>query len=354
MLFQKFFISLLQSSEDVEVFTPELRGDEDKLENSYRFVCAHAGQFQCSLTSLVFVMAGEGEVLYGVESWDPCQLDGLGQMQPAGPLYNIDCFNGSLSGLHFPHCEILSEKNKDSLAVAHFTGGNVETMKPLKVTETHVMIDIRDLSLFGLLKRMFFPHSPVIAQVLFFERLLYAGQKENILDVHLLPWNVRLSKVSFFSHRDSEHIITSSKCFLIPGSEYSLCCEAEGTSVQPTTERFDCNFGPNFHPTFEVFVNLNTVNLRLRLLDSEGREIWNRRIVLIYSISTVFFKSIYLSNNLLLISSVMIADAYSKVHAAEPRQEKMRLLLDVLDSGGAVVKAEFCRLLKEKEHYLVD
>ncbi len=77
---------------------------------SFRFVCAHAGQFQCSLTNLVFVMEGEGEVLYRVVSWDPRLLDGLGQMQPAGPLYNIDCFNGSLSGLHFPHCEILSGK----------------------------------------------------------------------------------------------------------------------------------------------------------------------------------------------------------------------------------------------------
>lgn len=52
--------------------------------------------------------------------------------------------------------------------------------------------------------------------------------------------------------------------------------------------------------------------------------------------------------------NVAYSKAYSKVHAAEPRQEKMRLLLDVLDSGGAVVKGEFCRLLKENEHYLVD
>ncbi len=47
-------------------------------------------------------------------------------------------------------------------------------------------------------------------------------------------------------------------------------------------------------------------------------------------------------------------EMYSKVHAAETRQEKMRLLLDVLESGGAAVKAEFYRLLKENEPYLVD
>lgn len=73
---------------------------------SSRFVCPHAGQFRCSLTNLVFVMEGEGEVRYKTVSWDPRVLDGLGQMQPAGPLYNIDCFHGSISRLHLPHCEI--------------------------------------------------------------------------------------------------------------------------------------------------------------------------------------------------------------------------------------------------------
>uniref|UniRef100_A0A8C2F6E8 CARD domain-containing protein n=1 Tax=Cyprinus carpio TaxID=7962 RepID=A0A8C2F6E8_CYPCA len=47
-------------------------------------------------------------------------------------------------------------------------------------------------------------------------------------------------------------------------------------------------------------------------------------------------------------------EIYSKVHAVEPRQEKMRLLLDILDSGGTAVKAEFYRLLKENEPHLTD
>lgn len=90
-----------------------------------------------------------------------------------------------------------TEENKDSLTVARFTSGNVEIMKPLKVTETHVIIDIRDLSHFGLLKRIIFPPSPVIAQVLLFLRPITERQSENILDVHLLPWNVPLSKVAY-------------------------------------------------------------------------------------------------------------------------------------------------------------
>uniref|UniRef100_A0A672PZZ6 CARD domain-containing protein n=1 Tax=Sinocyclocheilus grahami TaxID=75366 RepID=A0A672PZZ6_SINGR len=338
--------------------------DEDKRKNIYRFVCPHAGQFLCNLTSLVFVMESEGEVLYRVVSWNPGLLDGLGQMKPAGPLYNIDCFNGSISGLHLPHCEIFCEENKDSLAVARFTGGNVEIMKPFKVTETHVMIDIRDLSHFGLLKRMIFPPSPVIAQVLLFLRPITVRQRENILDVHLLPWNVPLSKVKD-QHTENTHIKTSSKCSLTPESEYHLCCQPEESTVQPASETFECNYGPNYHPTFEVFVDVNKKEIRLSLLDKTGREVWEpRRIVLTgQDVEPPAYRRDELIRR---VSSVMtIADGlrtkdmipdeiYSKVHAAEPRQEKTRLLLNALDSGGAAVKAEFYKLLKNEEPHLVD
>lgn len=91
-----------------------------------------------------------------------------------------------------------TEENKDGLAVAHLTGGNTAIMQPLKVTETHVMIDIRDLSIFGLFKRMIFSPSPIWAQVLVFLRPITVRHRENILDVHLLPLNVPLSEVSLF------------------------------------------------------------------------------------------------------------------------------------------------------------
>ncbi|XP_073688962.1 NACHT, LRR and PYD domains-containing protein 1-like [Garra rufa] len=227
-------------SENTEVFTPTiLKGiDKDKHKNIYRFECPYAGQFRCSLTSLVFVMKGKGEVSYKTVSWDPRLLDGLGEMSPAGPLYDIDCFDGSISGLHLPHCEIFSEGDMDCLAVAHFTDGNVEKMNPLKVTEAHVMIDIKHLSLFGLIKRMFFPPSPIIAQVLVFQRPLTERQRENVLDVHLLPSNVPLSE----------------------------------------TKVFEFHFSPNYHPTFEVFVNVRNMEVTLSLMDNnEGREVWPPR-----------------------------------------------------------------------------
>lgn len=88
--------------------------------------------------------------------------------------------------------------NRNGLAVAHFTGGNMEVMQPIKVTETHVMIDIRDLSLFGLLWMKIFSRPSITGQVLLFLRTLPAEEEEEvekILNVHLLPGNVPVPEV---------------------------------------------------------------------------------------------------------------------------------------------------------------
>ncbi|XP_073689187.1 NACHT, LRR and PYD domains-containing protein 1a allele 5-like [Garra rufa] len=370
-----------RAAENTEVFTPKiLKGnDKDKHKNVYRFECPYAGQFRCSLTSLVFVMKREGKVSYKTVSWDPRLLDGLGEMSPAGPLYDIDCFDESISGLHLPHCEIFSEGDTDCLAVAHFTDGNVAIMNPRKVTETHVKMDIKHLSIFGVIKRMIFPPSPVIAQVLVFLRPLTERQRENILDVHLLPWNVPLSEVKD-QHAENKHIKTSSKCCLTPGTDYHLCCQPERAIVQPETEVFEFHFGPNYHPTFEVFVNVRNTEVTLSLMDNTiRRQVWRPRRILLTATSdqevdrpahrqlteSEFVKK-HRHHLIQKVSSVMaIADGllaknmitdelYSEVEVKEPHQKQIRLLFKALDSGGDSVKAEFYRLLKENEPRLVD
>ncbi|XP_065118222.2 NACHT, LRR and PYD domains-containing protein 1 homolog isoform X1 [Paramisgurnus dabryanus] len=362
------------------MFTPELTDrDEVKGENTHRFVSPHAGQFQCSLTNLVFVMEGKGEMLYKIVPWDPRLLDGLGQMQPAGPLYNIDCFEGSISQLHLPHCEIFSEENKVSLAVAHITGDNVEVLQPLKVSSTHVIINITEFSLFGLIKKIIYPESPVRSQVLFFVRPTSVKQKEKILDVHLLPRNVPLSEVKI-QHKENRHIQTSPKCRLTPGREYSLCCLPEGLKVQPENELFEFDFDPNFHPTFEVILDVNIEEIKLGLLDrtDEEKTVWTPRQIFFTESgsstdSTAIIKdteSEFVDNNrdelIQRVTSVMaIADClrskkmitdemWSEVHAENTHRKQMRILYMVLISGGSSVKAEFYKLLKEKEPHLVE
>lgn len=73
------------------------------------------------------------------------------------------------------------------------TGGNVEIMQPLRVTDTHVIIDIQGLSFFGLLRAWLFQAYPIKAQV-----LLFYNKGRNTLYIHLLPANVPVEEVISF------------------------------------------------------------------------------------------------------------------------------------------------------------
>lgn len=86
----------------------------------------------------------------------------------------------------------------DELAVAHFTGDNIEVMQPQKVTKTHVIINIQGFSFFGLLKMMISYASLISGQVLLFYKEITGMQTRKKLHIHLLPGNVPLEEVSCF------------------------------------------------------------------------------------------------------------------------------------------------------------
>ncbi|XP_047665387.1 uncharacterized protein LOC125140310 isoform X2 [Tachysurus fulvidraco] len=359
----------------MEVFIPELvenyAGNTNK--DEYRFLCDHAGQFMCKLTSLVFEMDGKGEVLYRIESWDSCYLDGLGHLQPAGPLYSIACHEGSIRHLHLPHCEICTDEVK--LISAHVTGGNVELIQPLKVTNTHVIIDIQVLSLFGLLKRISLKY-PIKAQVILFYKKKYGNSRKSKLHIHLLPGNVPVEEVHR-QHRSMTYIETSSKCKLTSGKKYKPCCKDTDHDyvLQPRIEKFDCDYGPNYHPTFEMFCKTEVDKVTVGLLDENDQEVWQPRLVLLTGTDAATptptsdttgadFMDRHMKHLIQRVSSVMeIADClkskmmisnekYKEIHAASPSCEQMRLMYECLNTG--VVKAEAYKVLKEKDPYLVD
>ncbi|KAI5621582.1 NACHT, LRR and PYD domains-containing protein 12 isoform X3 [Silurus asotus] len=373
------------NSGNTDMFTPELAKDHHKDWNSgYRFHCSRAGQFQCKHTNLVFEMKEKAEVLYSIVSWGSVRLDGMGQMQPAGPLYNIDCSEGSMCKLHLPHCEINSDKNQTELAVAHFSKGNVEIIQPLKVTETHVIIDIKNLSLFGLLMKILFEDKPIKAQVLLFYKEIPGRTKKRKLHMHLLPQNVPVIEVqNQFQH--NVYIESSSTCQLVPRKPYRPRCEPY--KCQPQTEIFEIDSAPNYHPTFEVLLSDEAEVLALGLLDEHDQEVWASRQVCIYTEVYTFYlvTSGYKSQeakspqmvktaadfvdkhrDILIqkVSSVMeIADGllskkmindemYSTISAAATPQKKMRILYFKCLIIRAV-KEEFYTILKEKHPHLV-
>ncbi|KAF5903094.1 MORC family CW-type zinc finger protein 3, partial [Clarias magur] len=246
---------------------------------AYSFLCSHAGQFHCKLTNLVFEMKRSGKVLYTFVSWDKSQLQGMGQFQPAGPLYNITCSEDSILYLHLPHCEINTENNLIELAVAHVTSDdNVEIFQPLKITNTHVIFEVPGLSIFGLLKKWIFCEKPISAQVLLFYKENIGTQRRRKLHIHLLPGNVPVKEVQK-QHQGNTYIQCSSICQLIPGKKYKPLCEPYVS--QPKVETFGCDIGPNFHPTFEVILNTEVEVLTLGLLDETGQEVWEPRHVIL-------------------------------------------------------------------------
>ncbi|KAF5887785.1 NACHT, LRR and PYD domains-containing protein 1b allele 2-like, partial [Clarias magur] len=244
---------------------------------AYSFWCSHAGQFYCKLTNLVFEMKGSGKVLYAFVSWDKSQLQGMGQFQPAGPLYNITCSEDSILYLHLPHCEIHTDNNQIELAVAHISDDTVEILQPLKITNTHVILEVPGLSIFGLLRKCFF-QEPINAQVLLFYKEIIGTQRKRKLDIHLLPGNVSVKEVQQ-QHQGNTYIPCSSICQLIPGKKYKPICKPKPYVSQPKVETFGCDFGPNYHPTFEVFFNPEDEDLTLGLLDETDQEVWEPRHV---------------------------------------------------------------------------
>ena len=73
------------------------------------------------------------------------------------------------------------------LCVGHVTGGKMELLEPLRVTQTHVFVAVTDLSPFVLLKKKVVDFFKGLkpAQVLLFRQP--PGPKKQILHVYLLP-----------------------------------------------------------------------------------------------------------------------------------------------------------------------
>ncbi|XP_058875856.1 uncharacterized protein LOC117404481 isoform X2 [Acipenser ruthenus] len=243
----------------------------------YRFSFKKGGEYQCEITALIFDMAAPAEVVYGTEQWEKCPLD-QSSLLPAGPLYDINSPSGALEHLSFPHSECSPVQNH--LMVAHYKNGNVELIKPTEVTETHVKIKVNETSLFGLVRRLLknWLDYKSKAQVLLFLRQLAKKKK---LNVFLLSSNVVLDDVQE-KQRDSIFIETSSHCVVLEEEKYSVSCDQENAHVQPATYDFVRDYGPNFPPTFEIFLNSDVEELTLEVFESTRRDasVWTRRVLL--------------------------------------------------------------------------
>ncbi|XP_036797610.1 nuclear GTPase SLIP-GC isoform X3 [Oncorhynchus mykiss] len=374
----------VQVSTSVTMLNPEIVKDLTTHDRkpTYRLQCPKAGLFQCRSTGLVFLMEGKGDVVYKVTQWDRSLL---GSMTPAGPLFSIDCPEQSVCKLHLPHC--MCDEKDDNVSVAHVTDGNMEIVQPLKTTATHVIVNITHLSLFGLIRDVF-SFLPVRSQVLLFLRPQGNRPQKRILNVILLPKNVPLCEVEY-QQRGSTFIQTSSNCTLTPRGKYGLCCELVANfSIQPKSGQLDYDYSPNFHPTFQVFLDCmsGAENIRLSLLDrgSNDQRVWESLIptdfeppqvspinphpgaeAVLKQLSGQAFVDKHMADLIqrvkmvqhvaddLLVEEMIPDKLYSRLLMAGTSQEQMRLMSDALQAGGTRVKSAFYKALLNHEPRLV-
>ncbi|XP_044032068.1 protein NLRC3-like isoform X2 [Siniperca chuatsi] len=250
--------------------------------SSYRFRCPGPGVFQCTLTGLVFVMAQEAELLYRTVQWDESLLQSAGKMA-AGMLFDIKCSeDDAVCQLHLPHCETKDALLVDGLlSVIHITDDGMSILEPLEITDTHVVVKVPHLSAFGLvwdyIQRFLNISLPINGQVLLFLRP--PNIRHQILDVFLLQDNIPLHEVAA-QQGAAENIRISSDCHLGIGQSYSVHCEPEGFIIQPESAPFRSKYGPNFYPTFEVFLTTNPEEVTLTVQDRERKEVWRRVVPL--------------------------------------------------------------------------
>ncbi|XP_029353106.1 uncharacterized protein LOC115038405 isoform X2 [Echeneis naucrates] len=263
-------------------FTPELKTESTKV--SYRFRCPCPGMFQCSLTGLVFVVDQEAELLYNTVQWDESRLQSAGKTA-AGLLFNIHCAEDAVCELHLPHCETEDALSSEGLlSVVHITDDGMSFLKPLEITDTHVIVKVSHLSAFGLvrdagqkLRGLFTRKKRVCGQLLLFLRP--PARDIQILDVFLLPSNLPLSEVAA-QQDDAVYIKISSACKLKVGERYIVRSDPGKFKIQPESAVFYSKFGVNFFPTFEVFLTPNIQTLTLMVKHEKGTEVWKRSIPL--------------------------------------------------------------------------
>ncbi|XP_050925417.1 uncharacterized protein LOC108894854 isoform X3 [Lates calcarifer] len=258
-------------------FRPELKTESAQV--SYRFRCPGPGGFECSSTGLVFVVDKEAELFYRTVQWDESLLQSAGKT-PAGPPFSIQCPEAAVCELHLPHCETKDALQvKGLLSVVHISDDGLSILEPQEITDTHVVVKVPHLSVFGLVRDKVkqLLRKSINCNVLLFLRHL--AKEHRALDVFLLPTNIPLSEVKA-QHDDAKYIRTSSNCLLSTGQSYSVRCEPEDLEVQPERERFLSNYGPNYFPTFEVFLTSNPERVTVMVQDQEKTEVWKRIIYL--------------------------------------------------------------------------
>uniref|UniRef100_A0A8P4G935 NACHT, LRR and PYD domains-containing protein 12 n=1 Tax=Dicentrarchus labrax TaxID=13489 RepID=A0A8P4G935_DICLA len=342
--------------------------------SEYRFMCPAPGLYQCTVTGLVFGMAQKAELRYRTVLWDESQLKSACKMA-AGPLFNIQCSDDAVRQLRLPHCETKEGLLlRGLLSVVHVTDDGMSILEPLEITDTHVVVKIPHLSAFGLvwdiIKRLLF--TQINGQVLLFLRPQYINSGHQILDVFVLPDTIPVREVAD-QQKDAEYIRISADCHVRIDETYSVHCEPEAFIIQPESAPFRSKPGPNYHPTFEVFLTIDVGKVTLTVCDKNRTEVWKRNVYLkgpiwelqqrnlpaedrLLSIRSQFVKRVSepVLHQLLdkLLECRIINDEEKQSVTKKVKADKARDIIDMVRSKGTKASSSFIRALCQEDKCL--
>ncbi|XP_041670744.1 uncharacterized protein LOC121527747 [Cheilinus undulatus] len=366
-----------------EQFTPDISADGD--DETYRFQCSIPGLYQCSVTSLVFHMKREGDVVYRSVTWNR-KLLSQHHKQPAGPLFDIKCEQQSMCQLHLPHCEIPSTGGGLFLSVAHVNDEGMEFIVPHKITESHVIINVSGFSDFGIVRDEDSPAVPVRALVLLFYQPPVDPKPSSLLNVLMLPRNVVLRDVLRTRKKlvgDERYTETSPYCRLHPQQEYSLstCPDDNSVLVEPTTAEFDIDDFDNYFPSFQVRLEQTMDHIKLFLKHNDSSlSVWERRVCLqssgvqrscgqsapnlpscqkLFEIRSGFIEGVsgpVLKSVLdkLFEKTVMTDSERESAEAIPDKRDKARFVIDTVKNKGGAASSEMIEALCDIDPFLCE
>ncbi|XP_051508933.1 uncharacterized protein LOC127414715 isoform X3 [Myxocyprinus asiaticus] len=278
---EKTVKTFIKREDLIKDFEPELAVNHGKI--SYRFQCNTGGLFMCRETGLVFGMKGSGCVEYSVVHWDMRHLINT-HYKPAGPLFDIKTPTGEIYELHLPHCETHVDEI-GNISVVHIHKDILEFLTPVKMTESHIAVNVCGLSQYGLVDESGQNSKMLNGQVLLFQEPDMSKTQQRIW-VFLLPSNVPLSEQIKEHQREYVFIQTSSDCKLMINSKYTLISK-KANKVQPKDICFEPLHAGNHHPTFEVFLDKCVTEMRIKIQRKRKesnnityKNAWTRRIIL--------------------------------------------------------------------------
>uniref|UniRef100_A0A4W6FGC9 CARD domain-containing protein n=1 Tax=Lates calcarifer TaxID=8187 RepID=A0A4W6FGC9_LATCA len=205
-------------------------------------------------------------------------------------------------------------------------------------------------------------------------------------------------------HRNSEHIMTPSYCRLITGQRYSVQC-GKAQKVQPEVTfsnnrfsntltfkhcsdsdsgasgfqraEFDLDLGPDYLPTFEIRLPINTEEATVTVRDQKDKDVWKHDVDLsdslqskenqpeprslspekrLFSVRSQFVDAVSdpVLNKMLdqLLQQDIINDEEKDSVATKTKADKARTLIDMVRKKGARASSDVIKLIRKLDVHL--